>query len=131
MEVIFELIFQLIAEVFLQIFAELLLELGMRSLAEAIGPKGKRNPFLAFIGYGLFGLIAGGLSLIVFPHSFVRSSRFYGISLVIAPIFTGLTMSGIGYLRKKQGETVLRIDTFFYGSIFAFGMALIRLVYTD
>jgi hypothetical protein len=39
-------------------------------------------------------------------------------------------MSGLGWLRKRQGKVVLRIDTFSCGFIFAFGIALIRLVYT-
>lgn len=40
-----------------------------------------------------------------------------------------MQMMGSGYLRKKRGEAVLRIDMFFYA--FAFGMALIRLVYSE
>ena len=39
-------------------------------------------------------------------------------------------MMGIGHLRKKRGEAALRIDMFFYAYVFAFGMALIQLVYT-
>jgi len=112
---------------FLQFGAELLIEAGTRRTGDS--PE-KCMPFIAFLGYGIMKLIAGSLSLLLFPHAFVRSSRFYGSSLVFAPIFTGLAMMGIGHLRQKRGEAVIRIDMFFYAYAFAFGMALIRLVYT-
>jgi archaellum biogenesis protein FlaJ (TadC family) len=44
-------------------------------------------------------------------------------------VLTGLGMTGLGYLRRKREEQVIRIDTFLYAFIFAFGMALIRLLH--
>lgn len=40
-------------------------------------------------------------------------------------------MMGIGHLRKKRDEAVLRIDMFFYAYTFAFSMTLIRLVHKN
>lgn len=126
MEFLVELIFSFLGDFLLEFGVELFIDTAARRAGEA--PE-KCMPFLAFVGYGVMGLIAGSLSLLVFPHPFVHSSRFYGASLVFAPILTGLAMMGIGHLRKKRGEAVIRIDMFFYAYAFAFGMALIRLVY--
>jgi hypothetical protein len=72
----------------------------------------------------------GGLSLLVFPQSFVRSERFHGINLMITPVLCGLLMTAIGRWRARQGDPLLRIDSFVYGFLFAFAMALVRFVYT-
>ena len=130
MEIIFEFLFQIVFELVLQIFGELLVELGVRSLAEPFREREARNPFLAFVGYAFLGFIVGGLSLLVFPQSFVRSSNLHGISLFITPTLAGLVMSGVGWLRHRQGSRVIRLDSFSYGFIFAFGMALVRFLFT-
>ncbi|TAN39692.1 MAG: hypothetical protein EPN25_10310 [Nitrospirae bacterium] len=127
MEIIIEFICSFFGDFLLQVVAELVIEFGLQRLSEE--PE-KCKPFISFVGYGLLGLAAGGLSLYVFPHPFVRSARFHGISLIISPLFTGLAMSGMGNLRRRQGKLVLRIDSFIYGFIFAFGMSLIRFLYT-
>ncbi|MBC7923715.1 MAG: hypothetical protein H7Z75_21780 [Ferruginibacter sp.] len=130
MEFIFELLFQVILEFVLQIFGEVLIELGLHSLAKPFKEREARNPLLAFIGYVLLGSAVGGLSLLVFPKSFVRSSRLHGISLLITPLLAGIAMSGLGWLRLRQGKRLLRLDSFVYGAIFAFGMALVRFLFT-
>ena len=86
--------------------------------------------FLAAIGYCLLGLFLGGLSLLVFPEPFVRSERFPGVNLIITPALTGLAMSSIGRLREKQGKYTIKLDSFVYGFLFAFAMALVRFLYT-
>jgi hypothetical protein len=129
MEFILECILNFFGDFLLQLICELVLEFGLRRFAVTAEPE-KCMPMISFFGYGILGLFAGGLSLLLFPHPFVHSSRFHGISLLITPILTGFAMSGVGWLRKKQDKVVLRIDTFSYGFIFAFGIALIRLIYT-
>ena len=130
MEIIFEFLVQVVFELFLEIFGGLLVELGVRSLAEPFREREARSPYLALAGYALLGFIVGGLSLLIFPQSFVRSSRLHGISLLITPTLAGLVMSGIGWLRHRQGSTVIRLDSFGYGFIFAFDMALVRFLFT-
>jgi hypothetical protein len=71
------------------------------------------------LGYVLFGL---------FPHPLVHPSRIHGISLLVAPVTTGLMMSCIGSLLRRHDKKVVRIESFGYGFAFAFGMALVRLV---
>lgn len=129
MEIILECIINFFADFLLQLICELVLEFGLRRFADNASTE-RCIPVISFVGYGILGLFAGGASLLLFPHPFTRSSRFHGISLLITPVLTGLAMSCMGWLRKRQGKVVLRIDTFSYGFIFAFGIALIRLLYT-
>ncbi len=127
MEIIIELFCQIFGELILQVICELVLELSLHSFKQTMEPE-KCMPVIAFFGYGILGVFVGGLSLLAFPHPFIRSTRFHGIGLFITPLLTGLAMSGMGWLRKRQGTVVLRIDTFSYGFIFAFGIALIRFI---
>ena len=131
MEFFFELILSFTFEFLLQVAGELLLELGLRSLGETIVSREDRNPVLAGIGYGLLGLIAGGLSLLIFPHAFASSERFHGISLLISPVLAGLFMAGVGWLRERRGQETIRLDSFLYGFIFALPMAIVRFLYTS
>jgi len=130
MEIIGELILGLITEIIIPLIFELVFEALARSLAEPFMTREYRNAALAGIGYFLIGLIVGGFSLLVAPQSFVRSETFHGISLVITPLVCGLVMALIGRWRLRQGKTLLRLDTFVYGFIFAFPVALVRFLYT-
>jgi len=126
MEFIFELLFEFILEILIQI----LTELGLYSMSQAFHRREKRDPFLAVPGYMLLGLLAGGISLLLFPHSFIRSQRFHGVSLVVIPQLGGAVMSGIGRLRRKRREEIIQLDSFVYRATFAFGMALKRFLFT-
>ncbi|HEV2836105.1 MAG TPA: hypothetical protein VGW58_12345 [Pyrinomonadaceae bacterium] len=131
MEAIFEFIILVVFEFLLEVAGELMLELGLRSLGETIVSREHRNPLLAGIGYALLGLIGGGLSLLFFPNAFARSEALHGISLLIAPVLTGLAMAGLGWLWEKKGRQRLPIDSFAYGFIFALPMAIVRFLYTS
>lgn len=120
---------ELIFEFILEILIEALAELGLRSIGEAFRRREKRNPLFAVPGYLLLGLISGGMSVLIFPHSFIRSQRFHGISLLLIPLMGGAVMSAIGYLRRRRGEELIQLDSFAYGAIFAFGMELIRFLF--
>lgn len=117
---------EFLAEIFIEVFAEALFELGFYSLAEALNRKRKRNPVLASIGYLLWGGIIGGVTLLVFPMHMIKQPSLRMLNLFISPIVAGLAMSGIGALRKRKGQDLLRIDSFFYGALFAFGLAMVR-----
>lgn len=129
MEIIFEIVFQFFVEIFIQVFAEALFELGFYSLAEALNRKGRRNPFLASMGYLLWGGIMGIVTLWVFPTLMIKNPALRILNLVFTPIIAGLAMSAMGSWRRKKGQDPLRIDSFFYGALFAFGMAIIRYLY--
>lgn len=130
MEPLFQVFFELFLEFIVQIVGEVFLEVAVQRLFP-IAPEHKTlNGVLAVIMYFGLGVITGWLSILMFPHSFIRSSRLHGISLIITPLLAGLTMSGIGWLRERHGKPLIRLDTFAYGFIFAFGMALVRFLFT-
>ena len=130
MEVIAELLLGFIVEVIIPVVGELAFELLLHSLGQPFVSRERRNPVFAGIGYFLLGLILGGLSVLVFPRSFIRSERFHGINLLITPLVAGFVMGAVGRWRARHGETLLRLDSFVYGFLFAFAMALVRFVNT-
>jgi len=130
MEIIAEILLGFIVEVVIPVVGEIAFEVLLHSLGQPFVSRERRIPVLTGIGYFLFGLILGGLSLLIFPRSFVRSERFHGINLLITPVMAGLVMGAIGRWRARHGDTLLRLDSFVYGFVFAFAMALVRFVYT-
>lgn len=123
-------LFELIFEILLNVVLEILAEVGLQSVKAAFEKREERNPFLAAFGYLILGLIAGGVSLLLFPHPFRRSQRFHGISLLIIPLLGGAAMSVLGMLRRRRGKSLILLDSFVYGAIFAFAMALLRYLFT-
>jgi hypothetical protein len=124
-----ELLIELFGEFVLQVFGEALLELGLHSLAAPF--QRKPNIWLASIGYAMFGAMAGGLSLVVFPHHFAPAGILRTANLFATPIAVGVCMVGIGAWRGKRQEPVLLINRFLYGFIFASGVALVRFHFAD
>jgi hypothetical protein len=131
MEIIAELLLGFIVEILLPLIGEISFEFLLRSLGEPFVARERRNAFTAGVGYFLLGLILGAASLLIFPRSFVRSERFHGINLLITPVVSGLVMAAIGRWREREGKTLLRLDSFVYGFVFALAMALVRFVYTS
>lgn len=120
----FDIVFQIFGEFILQLLAEALVELGFHSLAEPF--RKPPNPWLAAVGYFLFGAIFGGLSLLAVSEYLVSVPKWRIINLIMTPVAVGLCMVAIGTWRAKRGQGVLRIDRFAYGFLFALSFALIR-----
>ena len=130
MELLLQIIVEFFLEFIVQMIGEVFFEVAFHRLAGAPWARKARSATLAVIVYFGLGVITGWFSILIFPHSFIRSSRLHGISLIVTPLLAGLTMSGIGWFRERQGKPVIRLDTFAYGFIFAFGMALVRFLFT-
>ncbi|GAA5166518.1 hypothetical protein [Viridibacterium curvum] len=118
-----EAIFELIGEFLLQIVSEALIELGFHSLGEPF--RRAPDPWLAALGYTLFGTILGGISLLVFPDNLVPDAWRLA-NLIVTPIAAGGLMALMGAWRERRGQSVLMIDKFSYGYLFALSFALIR-----
>jgi hypothetical protein len=118
-----------VSEVLFEGIAEGLMDLVFRGIARFFDGTDLENPTVAAIVYMLLGSFVGGLSLILFPHPIVHPSRLHGISLVIAPVLTGLLMSGVGSMLRSRGKKVIQLESFGYGFTFAFGMALVRFLF--
>jgi hypothetical protein len=126
MEILIELVFEFL----ISILFEILAEIGLYSIVEATAKRIDRNPVLALIGYALLGAAVGGISLIFFPESVIRSSSYHGIGLVTIPLMAGLVMMGVGALRRRKGDSVIQLDSFIFGFVFAFGTVLVRFWFT-
>jgi hypothetical protein len=129
MEFLFELLFELIGEFLLSLVFEALAEAGFHSFAKKA--RKPRSPILSGFGYLLWGAIAGGLSLLIFPTSFVHSQSMKIANLIITPIILGAAMMLIGKIRKKRGQQNVALDKFTYGFLFALGMSLVRFIWAQ
>lgn len=124
MAILFEVIFSFIGEFVLQVFMEALVELGLHSMRETW--RRPPNPWLAAVGYALFGTIAGGLSLLILPTLMVHSYSFQLMNVVLTPVAAGLAMMAMGAWRRRRDQEMIRLDKFAYGYLFALAMALVR-----
>jgi hypothetical protein len=122
----FEFIFEILGDFLLQVFGEAPVELRLHSLAEPF--RRPPNPWVAALGYALFGAIFGVLSLLVFPHSLVPQS-WRIVNLLVTPLAVGGVMVIMGAWRTRRGQPVLRINRFAYGSLFALSLALMRVFF--
>lgn len=122
-----EFVFEIVGEFLLQVLVEALAELGLHSLGEPF--RRRPNPWLAGLGYAIFGAIAGGITLWLLPDHMVRNEVLRKINLLATPLAAGGMMCLIGAWRARRGDDVLRIDRFAYGYVFALSMALVRFVF--
>src|SRR5262245_32000165 len=127
MEIIFEIMLQFLGELLLQAFFQIATELGLHSLANTF--QKRRNPWLSTLGFTLWGLMAGGISLWIFPTSVIANPVLRQVNLVATPVALGLVMMLIGKIRLKKGQQLVRLDQFGYAFMFAFTMALIRFIW--
>jgi hypothetical protein len=118
-----EFLFELLFEFVIQIVLELLAEVGLRSISNP--SRRKPDPWLAAFGYALLGAAAGGLSLLVFPQH-ITSEPLRIANLVLMPFAIGLAMMAMGAWRARRGDSLLRIDRFGCGYLFALSLALVR-----
>lgn len=133
MEIIAEIIIQIVwwivqflGELLLQVFGELIAELIGRSVKEPFRRPDPIHPLLAAIGYGIFGAIAGALSLWVLPSLFIAAEWLRLVNLIVTPLLAGLMMERLGAWRAMKEQETIRLDTFAYGFIFALSMGLVR-----
>jgi hypothetical protein len=132
MEIIVELLLallQVLGELVLQIVLEALAELGLHSLREPFRRPQPLHPVLASIGYGILGAGAGALSLWLLPSLFITAEWLRIANLLITPVAAGGVMGIFGAWRRRRNQELIRLDRFSYGFLFAFAMALVRLVW--
>ena len=127
MEILFELLLQFIGEVLLQIIFEVLFEFGLHGVREPF--RKPPNPWLAAVGYAIFGAVAGALSLWIFPKLFIPTHSAQLANLVMTPIAAGAAMAALGAWRRRRDQDIIRLDKFTYGYLFALAMALVRFTF--
>lgn len=124
MEFLFEILFQFLGEMLIQLGGELLVEIGIHSMADTL--KKPRHPALSGIGFLLWGALAGGISLMVLPHSAITDPALRQANVLVTPLAVGTVMMLIGRQRARRGQPLVRLDRFGYAFAFALAMALVR-----
>lgn len=131
MEPLFEIVLGFFFELILQIIGEVLCEVGLQAIANAWQRRQVGNPFLAGIGYFFFGAILGSISLLIAHHALLHNPTWRLLNLFFTPVLAGVAMTLVGLFRRRKGQELVRLDRFWYGFIFAFGMALVRFLYAS
>ncbi|MBC7601834.1 MAG: hypothetical protein H7255_04130 [Ramlibacter sp.] len=140
MEILAELLFGLVGFLF-EFFGELLVQLAFQSLFE-IGahvfqrkslslPENRSSPWVGALTYLGLGLAIGAISLLIVPGSMIHSFFYRVAYLLLMPFASGAFMSLMGAWRRKRGDELVRIDRFWYGFLFAFGMGLVRFIHAQ
>lgn len=136
MEIIAEVLFQilgwllqLVGEIILQVIGEAIAELIGHSVREPFRRPKPIHPWLAAIGYAIFGALAGALSLWLMPSLFIEAQWLRVTNVIITPVLAGILMAWVGAWRRKHDKEVIRLDSFAYGWCFALAMALVRFVW--
>jgi hypothetical protein len=124
LEFIFELLFEFFGELLLQIIFELLAELGLRTARDV--ERAPPKAWLAVLGYVLMGAAAGGLSLWIMPQLLMHSHNAQLANLLLTPLLAGAAMTALGAWRARREQTLMRLDRFTYGYLFALSMAVVR-----
>ncbi|MDR3773746.1 MAG: hypothetical protein P4L26_10390 [Terracidiphilus sp.] len=117
-EVLFEAVFE--------ITGEGLASLLTRAISNLFKTISDVNPIATTFALGMLGALAGFLSVVAYPHPLVHPSRFHGVSVIASPLIAGFVMSQLGRLLRKHDRRVMPIESFGYGFVFAFAMALLR-----
>lgn len=119
-----EFLLQLFGEFLIQAIGEALFELGLRSVTEPFRPA--PHPWIAAVGYAVFGASIGGASLLIVHRHLVPPGPLRLLNLGLTPVAIGAMMTGIGAWRARRGDPVLRIDRFAYGYVFALAFGAVR-----
>lgn len=133
MEIFAEIILQVLGWIF-QFLGELLLQVLFEAIAELFGHAVKEpfrrprpvRPWLAAMGYLIFGAAAGGFTVWLVPELFIKAQWLRTANLLLTPVVAGLVMEAIGSWRERRDKEVLRLESFAYGFCFAFAMAVVR-----
>ena len=118
-------------EILLQVVGEVLLELGVESVRDSTRSRKRANPVLAGVGALLLGALAGAITRLIWPGRIFDPGPFRGVSLILSPLVTGFVMKRYGEWRETRGASPSFLATFWGGALFAFGMALVRFVWTE
>jgi hypothetical protein len=100
---------------------ELLLEIVVQTQARA-----QESGLWTFVACFLVGVLIGAISTLIVGHRLTPVSPWPGVSLVLAPLGTGLVMRRLGDVWEERGKSRPILFSFRAGAIFAFGLALAR-----
>lgn len=122
-----EIIVEVLGELLPQFLFEVLAEVGLHTFRR----ENSVGAVIAGVGYFVFGAVLGAVSLLIFRESLISGDTLRVLNLVITPAAVGTIMAFIGRFRAKRGKSVVGIERFFFGWVFAFSFALVRFLATS
>jgi hypothetical protein len=132
MEILAELaviLVQFLGEVVVQAVFEGLAELGFQAFRRRRPEAPPAHPIVAALGYLALGAAAGGLSVLLMPHTLIDGLYLRIANLVLTPLALALIMGVIGAWRRRHDQSLVRLDSFGYAYLFALALALVRFVW--
>ena len=118
-----------IAEAILEIAGELIVSLLARAAGKLLKAIFGLGPIVTATLVVLLGIASGACSVLIFPHPLVHPSKIHGISLIVGPVLAGFAMSRLGRYLRRQGEETIPTESFLFGFMFAFAMAVVRFLF--
>jgi hypothetical protein len=132
MEMIAEIVaalFQFLLEVLLQLAGDLFAELGIEAIKEIRKASRPPRPGLAAFGYGLMGLVGGGVSLIWLPIRLTHSPALRLMTLALAPAASALVLWVFLTAIRRPAAAEERRRRFWFAYAFGLAFALVRFTY--
>lgn len=87
------------------------------------------NKFALGIVAIVLGAILGGLSLLVWPHTFVASSNLRIVNLMLAPAISAVSAFQIAKARQGSGVKTSSLRHAVATGLFTFGLTAIRMAF--
>lgn len=106
-----EFVLRAIGYVLLQMLGDALMQLGFSAFAEPL--QKPPRPWLAALGYLLFGFIAGAISLAIVSSS-LMPAEWHFAGLLAAPVLFGVVVCAASAWRARGERALLRGDRFIY-----------------
>ena len=79
--------------------------------------------------WSFVGTVVGGLSLIVFTHTFLQNSGLRIANLIVSPLLSGILAQILARHRAKLNPFLIPRNHFWYGFSFSLGITSVRFVY--
>ena len=126
------LILDALLEFLLQLLFELIWEVILHGAKKGVKATGRRTSFpraLRALKFVTLGALNGWLSVYAFPNRLFSGVPPTGLSLLLAPLLTGLGMWCVGRIWPSRAEKQDSLFHFWTAFDFAFGMALMRFLH--
>ena len=130
-ELIAEVILTALWEILWQILAQILIEFGFGSIAKAARERSRAHPIITVAGALVFGGLAGVVTSLIWPTRIFQPGPWPGVSLLLSPFITGLVMRWYGQWAERRRGYRSFLASFWGGALFAFSMALVRLIWVS
>lgn len=126
MEELFGILLEVVGEILIQLAGEITFDVLLRAEDHLFKNARYWRTYINIVTFTGAGVLAGLVSLAIFPHPLFPPTRFHGISLLLSPVATGLVMMGAERSLRRLEHPTSKLESFSYGFLFAFCIAAIR-----